>query len=117
MIDDLQIFEAANRANRLKNIMNPSPVSADAIFMAIILGKRSPGRPRSRQMAKAAMDPPDWFTETVAQYQGRSVEIKRFVVLAGRFPAPLTERMAIGRWLRASGRMPRKCGGKQLFDL
>lgn len=117
MIDDVQIIEAAQRAERIKAVMPQLAVSTDAIFSAIILGKRKPGRPGKAPMIVMPTDSPEWFAEALDAMKGRALTIGRFMVLAGRAPYTRREAAAVGRWLRASGRLPRKSGGDQLFDI
>lgn len=116
MIEDIQILEAAQRAERLKAALPKITVSTDAIFNAIILGKRRVGRPR--QAARGLPDaPPDWFTQSLECLKGRSLTVGQFLMHSGIIGATKAERNSVGRWLRASGRMPRKRGGEQLFDI
>ncbi len=97
--------------------MPQTSVTADAIFCAIVHDHPELSRPTQRQSLSKRPEPPAWFKETLENHKGKAVEIGYFAVLAGRFPAPLQERVAIGRWLRDSGRMPRRWGGKKLYDL
>jgi len=117
MIDDMQIIEAAQRAERIKAVMPQLAVSTDAIFSAIILGKRRPGRPGTRPKIVTPAEPLPWFTEALESLKGRAVEVGQFMLMAGRFPATIQEKRAVGRWLRTSGRAPRKSGGRQVFDI
>lgn len=117
MIDDVQIIEAAQRAQRIKAAVPALGISADAIFSAIILGKRKPGRPGTRPKIVVPTEPPDWFAEALTSLKGQALTIGKFMMLAGRIPATREEARAVGRWLRASGRQPRKCAGFQLFDI
>lgn len=110
MIDDVQIIEAAQRAERIKAAV-PLAVSTDAIFSAIIHSK--PGR----SGAKPNVEPPGWFAEALLAMKGQSLDIGQFMRLAGRVPVTRKEARAVGRCLRASGRKPRKCSGRQLFDI
>jgi hypothetical protein len=117
VIDDMQLIEAAQRAERIKAVMPHLAVSTDALFAAIILGKRRPGRPGMNRKIVVPTDPPEWFTTALAGLKGQTMTIGKFVMLAGKFPCTTQEKVAVGRWLRASGRKPRKCSGKQLFDI
>lgn len=117
MIDDMQIIEAAQRAERIKSAVPQMTVSTDAIFGAIILGKRKPGRPGARPKVVVPTDPPAWFSEALAALKGQALTIGKLMTLAGRIPYAREEARAVGRWLRASGRKPRKCAGRQLFDI
>lgn len=117
MIDDVQIIEAAQRARRIKDAVPGIGVSLDAVFAAIVLGKRRPGRQGQRPRILIPADPPAWFGEALAEMKGRSMTIGEFMLTAGRLPYTRAEALAVGRWFRASGRPPRKCGGRQLFDI
>jgi hypothetical protein len=117
MIDDMQIIEAAQRAERIKAVMPQLAVSTDAIFSAIVLGKRKPGRPGARPKIVVPADPPEWFAEALVTMKGRALTIGKFMLLAGRIPHTRQEACAVGRWLRASGRKPRKRSGDQVFDI
>lgn len=117
MIDDMQIIEAAQRAERIKAVVPQLGVSTDAIFGAIILGKRKPGRPGERPKIVVPVEPQEWFADALVALKGKSLEIGQFMLQAGRIPVTRQEARAAGRWLRASGREPRKCGGRQLFDI
>jgi len=117
LIDDMQIIEAAQRAERIKAVMPHLAVSIDALFTVIILGKRKPGRPGMSRKVVMPTDPPEWFTKALSDLKGRSLSIGKFMQLAARFPVTSEEARAVGRWLRASGRQPRKCSGEQLFDI
>ena len=117
MMDDFQMIEAAQRAERIKAAAPYLAVSTDAIFTAIVLGKRKPGRPAFRPRVAMPEDAPAWFEDALKEQKGKALTIGKFMLFAGRFPYCKKEAYAIGRWLRASGRMPRKCGGQQLFDI
>lgn len=117
MIDDIQLVEAAQRAERIKAAMPQLPVSTDAIFTVIALDRRK--RKRSARLVTPTTpdDPPAWFIEAVTDMKGQSVTVSNFALRAGQFPSSAKEIAAIGRWLRASGRKPRKSSGKQVFDI
>lgn len=86
-------------------------VSLDAIFIA--LSASSDGSVR-----KAGDDaPPAWFAETVDRLRGTNERFTtgRFLMLAGRFPAERSESLAVGRWLRELGLIPKKTGGQNVF--
>jgi len=117
MIDDIQIIEAARHAERITAIVPNLPVTKDAVFLAIILGKRKPGRPPVRLKAPIPSDPPEWFTDALVALNGKMLTIGQFMLGAGRFPATKAEKNAVGHWLRASGRKPIKRGGKQVFAI
>ena len=117
MIDDIQIIEAARHAERITAVVPNLPVTKDAVFLAIILGKRKPGRPPVRLKAPFSSEPPEWFTEAASALKGRTLTIGEFMLLAGRLPYTRLEAVAIGRWLRGSGRKPIKRGGKQVFAI
>ncbi len=117
MIDDIQIIEAAQRAERIKAAMPSLCVSNDAIFVAIVLGKRRPGRPSARLKALIPSEPPEWFTEALTSLRGHALTIGEFMMLSHRTPVTRPEARAVGRWLRASGRHPIKRGGKQVFNI
>ena len=117
MIDDLQIIEAAARAQRIKEAVPTIGVSTDAIFSVIVLTRSKPGRRPIQPKCEILADPPEWFHESLRALSGRRMTIGNFLLCAGRHRANKAERNAVGRWLRATGRTPRKTGGKQLFDL
>ena len=117
MIDDMQLLEAAQRAERIKAVMPHLAVSTDALFVGIVLGKRRPGRPSARPKLIAPTEPPAWFDEAMGQLKGRTLTIGQLMMQAGRFPATRLEARAVGRWLRMSGRHPRKKCGEQVFDI
>lgn len=117
MIDDIQIIEAAQRAERIKATMPNLCVTKDAIFVAIVLGKRKPGRPSARLKVLIPSDPPEWFTDALASLKGHTLTIGEFMLRAGRLPVTRPEAVAVGRWLRASGRRPIKRGGRQVFAI
>ena len=113
----MQVIEAAQRAERIKAVMPQLAVSADALFIAIVLGRRKAGRPKTARNVAMPSEPPEWFTQALADLKGRAMTIGKFVILAGQYPSSMQQKVAIGRWLRASGRMPRKRGGNQVFDI
>lgn len=117
MIDDMQIIEAAQRAERIKAVMPNICVTTDALFVAIVLGKRKPGRPHVRLKALVPGEPPEWFSNGLLSLKGKTLTIGEFMVLAGHFPVTRPEAVAVGRWLRESGRHPFKRNGKQLFAI
>ncbi|MGN6329531.1 MAG: hypothetical protein ACTHL5_11380 [Rhodanobacter sp.] len=117
MIDDIQIIEAAQRAERIKAAMPSLCVSNDAIFIAIVLGKRRPGRPSAKLKALIPREPPEWFAEALTSLKGKALTIGEFMMWSKRIPATRPEKVAVGRWLRASGRHPIKRGGKQVFNI
>mgnify|MGYP003576961658 CR=1 FL=1 len=123
MIDDLQIIEAAHRAERIKAAMPQLGVSADAIFGALLLGKPKPGRPaeglKLTAQPTAPKEPPEWFTAALTTLKGQTLTCSEFLMQSGRFPCSKLERNAVGRWLRQSGRLPRKRGKQrvQAFDI
>ncbi|UNK57167.1 hypothetical protein MNQ95_13675 [Pseudoxanthomonas daejeonensis] len=117
MIDDIQIIEAAQRAQRIKAVMPSIGVSTDALFVAIALAKRKPGRPALRPKIVVPVEPQPWFEEAVAALRGKSLTIGQLMLTAGRFPCTRQEATAVGKWLRQSGRQPRKTSGRQVFDL
>jgi len=119
MIDDLQIIEAAQRAERIKAALPELAVSTDAIFGALVLGKRKPGRPRLDALPTTSKEPPAWFTAALTSLKGQTLTCTEFLMQSGRFPCSKAETNAVGRWLRASGRSPKKRGKKrtQAFDI
>lgn len=117
MIDDIQIIEAAQHAERIKAAMPNLCVTKDAIFVAIVLGKRKAGRPSAKLKALIPSEPPEWFTDALATLKGNTLTIGELMLRSGRFPYARPEAVAVGRWLRQSGRMPIKRGGKQVFAI
>lgn len=117
MIDDMQIMEAVQRAERIKAVMPHLTVSTDALFNAIVLGKRRLGRPTLLPKYIAPVEPAEWFDDALRLLKGRRLTIGKFMVLSGRLPVTRLEARTVGRWLRASGRQPKKCGGDQVFDI
>lgn len=113
MIDDLQIIEAAQRAERIKAAMPQLAISADAIFGALILGKRGPGRPRLNTLPSRD-EPPDWFTLALATLKGQTLTCTEFLFRCGHFPCTKTEKNDVARWLRASGRVPVRRGKQRI---
>lgn len=87
-------------------------VSLDAMFIALS------GSSEGARVRKASSDaPPDWFVETVDRLRGTSERFTtgRFLMLAGRFPAERSESIAVGRWLRELGLIPKKTSGQNVF--
>lgn len=110
-MQDHQITEAMARADRIKATAPASAVTADAIFVAICTGTRTA---RARRPPSES-DAPEWFAHALKALQGKRLTVGRFMVLAGKTPATKAEKNAVGRWLRASGREPKRQGGEQLF--
>jgi len=116
-IIDAQIIEAAQRADRIKSVMSEGGVSADAIFTAIILRKRGPGRPTTRKIEAKPESPAAWFDEALLSLKGQSLTIGQLMLYSNVIGASKADRNAVGRWLRATGRSPRKSRGRKLFDI
>ena len=117
MIDDMQIMEALQRAERIKAVMPHLTVSTETLFTVIALGKRKPGRPRMLPKFTPPDEPPDWFDEALVLLKGRKLTIGKLMLMSGRFPITRLEARAVGRWLRATGGQPKKRGGEQVFDI
>lgn len=90
-------------------------ISLDAIFIALSSEKAAPAKVR-----KVTEDtPPEWFTQTLDKLRGtgEKINVGRFLLLAGKFPATRADSLAVGRWLREAGYTPQKTGGNMLFEL
>lgn len=90
-------------------------ISLDAIFIALSSEKAAPAKVR-----KVTEDaPPEWFTQTLERLRGtgEKINVGRFLLLAGQFPAKRSDSLAVGRWLREAGYTPQKTGGNVLFEL
>ena len=108
------ILEDIALADRIKSQAPESAVSADAIFHCV----RSLPKTRKRKVKTTWPSvPPDEFHEAVKRLRGQALTVGEFIFRAGFGPAGKSQRDAIGRWLRASGRKPRSCGGRRVFDL
>lgn len=94
-------------------------ISLDAIFGALALDNALSRAEPPRVRRATEEEPPEWFTDTLARLKGSGerITVSRFLMLAGRFPAPRADALAVGRWLRQAGYIPRKTGGNMLFEL
>lgn len=113
---DDQIIRDMQCADQLKAKAPNSAVTADAIFLALR------GLPAGRRAKRANRTPsyglpPQKFHDALAYLKGRSLTIGEFTTLSGMGPAGKQQRNAIGAWLRTTGRMPRKSGARQVFDI
>ena len=109
--DQFNALQAKARDLYAKQEKRGERVSLDAIFIA--LAAASDGSVR-----KATDDtPPAWFVETLKRLKGTNERFTtgRFLMLAGRFPAERSESLAVGRWLRELGLIPKKTGGQNVF--
>jgi hypothetical protein len=101
------------RADRIKEVVPASEVSADAIFIALRMAEK----PRRGYTKQQHPEPPPWFYDALAQFQGQILTIGRFAFLAGKMAMNKRERNALGAWLRGTGRRPSKSGGEQVFTI
>lgn len=93
------------------------PLPLDAVFGAVVahayrVERAGPGRPPVERT-----EPPVWFGEALTRLAGQSVTVSSFIMLAGQAPADQQTTRSVGRWLRDAGRIPRKVGGQQLFQI
>lgn len=115
MTQDAEIIADMVKADEIKNAAPSSAVSADAVFLALRM--RTSAKPRKYDKSDRHGPPPEWFEQALVELKGRPLPIHRFLLLTGRHAAPRSERYAVGAWLRASGRMPYKCGGELRFRI
>ncbi|MDG2526577.1 hypothetical protein P6166_14565 [Stenotrophomonas sp. HITSZ_GD] len=115
MTTDAEIIADMVKADEIKSAAPGSAVSADAVFLALRLGARQ--KPRKYHSSDRDAPAPEWFADALVRLKGLPLTIGSFALLAGRGGAPRGERYAIGRWLRASGREPYKCGGELRFRI
>lgn len=92
-------------------------LSLDTIFIAL----SSPSIKRTTQKyhrvhKQAAAD---WFIKTLEKLKGKNVSLTatQFLNRTGRLGATRSDLLATGRWLREAGYLPRKSGGRLLYDL
>jgi hypothetical protein len=117
MIDDMQIVEAAQRAERIKAVMPQLGVSSDAIFTVIALSRNKRRRAAKPIVAHMPQEAPAWFNETLEACKGTPLTVSQFLFRAGQFPVTPQLMTATSRWLRSAGRHPRKSSGRKLFDI
>ncbi|WNL50908.1 hypothetical protein Murka_0072 [Xanthomonas phage Murka] len=91
-------------------------LSLDAVFAAVVAyaaqPARGPGRPPT-----PSTPPPDWFREALTRLHGQRVTASSFLMLSGHATATEDDRRSVGRWLRDAGKIPKKIGGQQMFQL
>ncbi len=110
--EQLAAMAAKARELHAKQGKRDPKVSLDSIFVALAL--ESAGT----SVRKVSDDaPPAWFVETLDKLRGTNERFTtgRFLMLAGRFPAERSESIAVGRWLRELGLIPKKTGGQNVF--
>lgn len=110
--DQLAALTAKARELHSKQDKRGPQVSIDAIFVALAQ------QGAAERVRKPSDDgPPEWFVETVNKLRGTNERFTtgRLLMLAGRFPAERSESIAVGRWLRELGLIPKKTGGQNVF--
>lgn len=96
-------------AGQIKARHPNSAVTADAIFARLCASDAKP--------EPAATDTPEWFLDGLDRLRGKALTVGEFVLWAGKAPMDKAGRNRVGKWLRASGRAPRKTGGRVVFDI
>jgi hypothetical protein len=111
-VEDSIVYDM-KRAERIKEVVPSTEVSADAIFIALRMAEK----PRRGYTKQQHPEPPPWFYEALAHFQGQKLTIGRFAFMAGKVAMNKRERNALGAWLRGTGRRPSKSGGEQVFTI